>query len=141
ASAARDRAAGQGGLFGLGGDEPAAVTTAEPSAGALLRVLPWSEAETLASERAVLGFYVSNHPLDQYKTLIRTLGNTTTRELRDRKYGQDYRITLGGMITGVRNLVATTGRRAGQKMAALTIEDKEGTVQAVAFSDTYAKYS
>ncbi|MFT3683423.1 MAG: DNA polymerase III subunit alpha [Phycisphaerales bacterium] len=141
ASAARDRAAGQGGLFGLGGEESAAVATAEPSAGALLRVIPWSEAETLANERAVLGFYVSSHPLDQYKTLIRTLGNTNTRELRDRKYGQDYRITLGGMITGVRNLVVKSGRSAGQKMAAFVVEDKEGTVQAVAFSDTYAKYS
>lgn len=122
----------------MGGDAPAAPTPTD--AGALLRVAPWSEAECLANERAVLGFYVSSHPLDQYKTLIRTLGNTNTRELRDRKYGQDYRVTLGGMITGVRNLVVKTGRSAGQKMAALVVEDKEGTVQAVAFSDTYAKY-
>ncbi|HZW07713.1 MAG TPA: DNA polymerase III subunit alpha, partial [Phycisphaerales bacterium] len=139
ASAARDRAAGQGGLFGLGGAETPEAAAADATA--LLRVLPWSEAETLANERAVLGFYVSSHPLDQYKTLIRTLGNTNTRELRDRKYGQDYRIVLGGMITGVRNLVVKSGKSAGQKMAAMVIEDKEGTVQAVAFSDTYAKYS
>ncbi len=140
ASAARDRASGQGGLFGFGAAEgPAAAIAAEATA--LLRVAPWSEAETLASERGVLGFYVSNHPLDQYKTLIRTLGNATTRQLRDRKYGQDYRVTLGGMITGVRNLVVKSGKSAGQKMAALVVEDKEGTVQAVAFSDTYAKYS
>ncbi|HYD00413.1 MAG TPA: OB-fold nucleic acid binding domain-containing protein [Phycisphaerales bacterium] len=139
ASAARDRAAGQGGLFGGGGDETPQAAAADATA--LLRVPPWSEAETLANERAVLGFYVSSHPLDQYKTLIRTLGNTNTRELRDRKYGQDYRVTLGGMITGVRNLVVKSGKSAGQKMAAMVIEDKEGTVQAVAFSDTYAKYS
>ncbi|MBY0307540.1 MAG: hypothetical protein K2Q09_02250, partial [Phycisphaerales bacterium] len=139
ASAAKDRAAGQGGLFGLGGETPAA--TAQADEGALLRVPAWSEAETLAGERAVLGFYVSSHPLDQYRTLIRTLGNTNTRELRDRKYGQDYRVTLGGMITGVRNLIVKSGKSAGQKMAALVVEDKKGSVQAVAFSDTYAKYS
>src|ERR1700687_3967622 len=58
--ASRLRESGQHGLFGGGGD---ATETAAPF---LLRDAPlWSEEERLASEYAMLGFYVSGHPLEK----------------------------------------------------------------------------
>jgi DNA polymerase-3 subunit alpha len=139
ATAARDRAMGQGGLFGMGGPEPAPAPG--KSASALARAVPWSEAETLAFEKETLGFYVSNHPLDEHAPLVQGLGNTTTRRLRDKQNRQDERVCIGAMICGIRSLVVKSGKSAGQKMAVMTLEDKEGTIDCVAFSDCYARYS
>jgi DNA polymerase III alpha subunit len=139
-SAARDKASGQSALFGLGGDEEPAAGGGTAVAAALNRAVPWSEAETLAHERDVLGFYVSSHPLDQHLPIVRSLANCTTGDIREKRSQQDYRVAMGAMINGVRNLVVKSGKSAGQKMAIVSLEDKQGTIEAVAFSDMYAKY-
>src|SRR5712672_326262 len=56
---ARNRESGQHGLFG-GGSAPAAAPFE------LRDAAPWSEEERLASEYAMLGFYVSGHPLEKF---------------------------------------------------------------------------
>ncbi|NBW83634.1 DNA polymerase III subunit alpha, partial [bacterium] len=61
AKLAADKAAGQGALFGGGG------VVEVKSSGVLPRAVAWNDAETLAFEKEVLGFYVSSHPLDQWK--------------------------------------------------------------------------
>jgi DNA polymerase-3 subunit alpha len=147
ASIARDKASGQGGLFGFGADEPPAASTSKttPSAPAasvpLARATPWSDTETLQHEKAVLGFFVSSHPLDQHRSVVNGLSNTSTRKLRDKQHPQDQRVALGAMISGVRTLVVKSGKSAGQKMGVLTLEDREGSIESVAFSDCFAKYS
>jgi DNA polymerase-3 subunit alpha len=146
ATVARDKAMGQGGLFGLGGDEPAPKAGVQgggsPHAGtALARAAAWSEAQTLAGEKETLGFYVSSHPLDEHAALVTGLGNTTTRRLRDKLHKQDERVVIGAMISGVRSLVVKSGKSAGQKMGVMTLEDKQGAIDCVAFSDCFARYS
>ncbi|MBL0869945.1 MAG: DNA polymerase III subunit alpha [Phycisphaerales bacterium] len=139
-----DKASGQGSLFGLGGGAgPTAVTSAASSsagdgASLLAKVQPWSEGETLASEKEALGFYISSHPLDQHTMAVARLANCSTRRLRDRQVAQDMRVTLACLITAVRIMVVKNGKSAGSKMAGLSIEDKEGNVQAICFSDAYA---
>jgi hypothetical protein len=60
---AADRAAGQGALFGAPADDEPQSNADAP----LVRVEPWSESETLKQEKETLGFYVSSHPLEQWK--------------------------------------------------------------------------
>src|SRR3982074_2746577 len=64
--ATRVRESGQHGLFGTAA-APAAVTFEMRDAA------PWSEEERLSSEYAMLGFYVSGHPLAKYAARLQEL--------------------------------------------------------------------
>ncbi len=131
---ARDRAAGQGSLFGGGGE----VVEAEPVESPLADVPAWSEAETLRQEKDALGFYVSSHPLDVWKSWTSVFANHTIEEVRELPEGTRARMAV--LVQDVRTIMVRSGRSAGQKMAILTIEDRGGTMEAVLFSDQYNKY-
>lgn len=135
---AQDKASGQEQLFGFGGgDGPAASAPAE-AAGTLVKVDPWSEAETLKQEKETLGFYVSSHPLEQWGAWARCFTQVTVPGLKD--VGQDVRVMVPAMVQSVRPIVVRNGKTAGQKMAILTIEDKEGTADAVMFATVYQQF-
>ncbi|QOJ00197.1 MAG: DNA polymerase III subunit alpha [Phycisphaeraceae bacterium] len=134
---AADKASGQGALFGLG--EPAPVVAAgSSSAVGLVRATAWPEAEALKFEKEVLGFFVSSHPLDAWSSWHGLFTTGTVAESRGG--GQDQRVVVAGLVQGVRTMVAKTGRSAGQRMASLTIEDSTGTIEAMVFTDQYARY-
>ncbi len=138
AKAQRDRASGQGALFGGGAAEGVPAATAS----GLPRVAVWSEAETLAAEKEALGFYVSSHPLDQHAELVRTLANATTKMVRekDARVPHDARVALACCVQAVRTIVAKTGKNAGAKMGVVALEDREGQVEAVAFPEAFARH-
>ena len=131
-----DKASGQGALFGFGTDLAAASTPQS----LLSKVTPWTETETLFNEKDALGFYISSHPLDQSKDILSRLANCTTRKIRDKQIAQDMKITLAALITGIRQIVTKNGKSAGSKMAVVNLEDKEGTIQGVCFSDCFARH-
>jgi DNA polymerase III subunit alpha len=133
--AARDKAAGQGALFGAGGDA-SQPTQAAPTP--LASATPWTEAEILTAEKDVLGFYVTSHPLERWAAWIQAFMAIPAAEVRTRAARE--RILLGGLVQAVRTIVIKNGRSAGQKMAVVTLEDRSGTVEAVLFSDQYLKY-
>ena len=62
--AARIKESGQGGFFFGGAGEPTHVEFEMRDAA------PWSEEERLSSEYAMLGFYVSGHPLEKYASRL-----------------------------------------------------------------------
>ena len=134
AAAQADKASGQGALFGMGGPD-----TAQAAPATLAKAAPWSEADTLTGEKDALGFYVSSHPLDEHRAMIERLGNSSSKRVREREHLQDARITIAGLIASVRTIVSKTGRNAGSKMAIFALEDKEGTIECVAFSEVYAR--
>jgi DNA polymerase-3 subunit alpha len=129
---ARDRAAGQGALFG-GGDEPAEERErAEP---ALVRVPAWDEHTLLTKEKETLGFYVSSHPLDQHLETIERFGNTDTQRVPAVEGGK--RVVIGGMIKQIRPITT----RNGDRMAIMTFEDPLGVMEAVMFPRTYSEHA
>lgn len=127
-SLARDRAAGQGALFG-GEESPAEVERFEP---ALVRVPSWDEQTTLQKEKEVLGFYVSSHPLDRWRHVLERFGNTNSSSIGDVR--QDRRVLIGGMIKSVRPVTT----RKGDRMAIMTFEDMLGEIDSVLFPRTYS---
>ncbi len=129
---ARDRAAGQGGLFGAADDAPNADQAPEP---ALSRAPTWDELETLAKEKDVLGFYVSSHPLDQWAREIETFATASTDQAAAMR--QDACVVIGALVKQVRPVVT----KKGDRMAIMTIEDAAGTMDAVLFPRTYADQS
>ena len=133
---AKDRAAGQGALFGFGGDEPA--QTQSESDAMLAKVEPWSEAEILRQEKDALGFYVSSHPMEEWNLWVRAFTHTRIGDLK--AVAQDKRVIVAAMVQSTRAIVVRNGRSAGQKMGILTIEDSTGTADAVLFANVYAQF-
>ncbi|MEM1203805.1 MAG: DNA polymerase III subunit alpha [Acidobacteriota bacterium] len=137
ARAAADRASGQSNLFGMLAES--AGPQAPPPTPKLPQVPPWDFMEQLKEEKSVLGFYVSSHPLDQYATAVERFGNACAADLDHLSEGAQ--VAIGGLITSVRHITIQRGRSAGKQMAVLGFEDKTGPVDAVVFSESYARYS
>jgi DNA polymerase-3 subunit alpha len=92
----------------------------------------------LAFEKAVLGFYVTSHPLANHAD---TLAKFATADCADLAWLDDAAdVVLGGMISRVRNAVTKTGRNPGSKLAVLVFEDLSGSVEAVLFSEEYERH-
>ncbi|MEX2672207.1 MAG: DNA polymerase III subunit alpha [Phycisphaeraceae bacterium] len=130
-------------LFGaVASDEIAEQAKAGPKSddGATLPdVTPWDPTETLSHEKAVLGFYVSSHPLDRYRKAVERFSNASTADAQRLREGTE--VILGGMLTRVRQTLVKNGRSAGQKMAMITLEDQTGPMDGVIFSDAFARHA
>jgi len=133
--AAKDKAAGQSQLFGgFGGGEDSPESEEPP----LAKIEPWSESETLRQEKDTLGFYVSSHPLEEWRAWAEVFAHDRVGRLGAKK--QDDRIRVAALVQSARTIVVRNGRSAGQKMAILTIEDLTGTAEAVLFTEAYGKF-
>lgn len=92
----------------------------------------------LAREKAVLGFYITKHPLAQHEQLLAACANATSAQLIKMTEGQ--KVIVGGMVSSVRTVTARTGRNAGKLLGIVTLEDLKGKVEAVLFPDDFLKF-
>jgi len=93
----------------------------------------WSITKRLAGEKEVLGFYVSGHPLDRFRSELAVFGTTDTEKLATVNDGREVR--LGGIISAVKLM----NDKRGNRMAFVTVEDFKGRVELIVFSDCYDK--
>ena len=100
---------------------------------------PWPEPQMLAYEKQVLGFYVTSNPLSHHAETINLYSTLDTSQLAD--FTQDKQIVIGGMISKIRYHITQRGRNAGSKMAVFTLEDLQGQVEAVMFSDVLNRFA
>ncbi|MDD5459852.1 MAG: DNA polymerase III subunit alpha, partial [Phycisphaerae bacterium] len=100
---------------------------------------PWPEAQMLAFEKQVLGFYVTHNPLSHHAEEISAYSTTDSSRLAE--CGQDKEITIGGMITKIRYHITKNGRNAGSKMAVFVLEDLQGSAEAVLFPKTLNNFA
>ena len=96
----------------------------------------WDKATLLSFEREMLGLYVSDHPLLGVEHVLRSHTDMSISALLDEGM-VDGVITIGGLITGVQRKVS----RQGASWAVVNIEDLEGSIEALFFSNTYNQYS
>jgi len=122
----QEREAGQVGLFG----EEAPV--ARPTA-ALPDVPVWSEHDRLTREKAVLGFFISGHPLEKYRAEVELFGSRTTATLRE---WTDQKVAIAAVVTVVKRQVS---KKSGAEYARLVVEDFHGTAEALVFPDSWAR--
>ncbi len=125
--ASRDRESGQSGLFAM-------LIEEQPTAHHTLPNVPdWTPQEKLTSEKEMLGFYVTGHPLDQYMDKVSELASHTTGQLEG--LAKNTEVALCGV------LVAVQRRRTkdGKPWASLQIEDLEGSIEAMVFSTQYER--
>jgi len=123
----RDRAIGQGSLFGgLSGED----SKDEP---ALAEVPPWTDRERLAYEKELLGFYVTGHPLGAVAADLARYADTTATAIEG-KEGREVRV--GGLLTALYEKQTKRGKR----MAFGSLEDLEGSFELVVFAEPYEKH-
>jgi len=124
----RERTDPQMGLFGAGGNAPAAI-----NAPPLPAITEWDERQRLAFEKESLGFYISGHPLSRYEELLGKFTSSDTLSIKEIDDGKTIRV--GGIVLTIKTILT----KKGEPMAFVTIEDLQGTVEVIVFPSTYAK--
>ena len=127
----KDRASGQGALFGF--DELAAPPV---SAGADSEEYEeWSKEGRLSDEKELLGFYVTGHPLDKFRGVIDADGYTAFGMLSELDAGdRKQKYKFGGMIKLVEHKVAS---KSGKAFGVMHLQDFTADVEVVCWGDTY----
>jgi DNA polymerase III subunit alpha len=122
----RDRAEGQASFFDMIPAPAVPTRVAEAAA-----IPEWDDDQRLAFEKEVLGFYVSGHPLARFKPLVDSLGITASSDLATRATGS--RVLLFGQVASLREIPTKSGNR----MAFVTLEDTDGTVDVTVFPEPF----
>jgi DNA polymerase III subunit alpha len=122
----RDKAEGQGSFFDLI-PESAPAPKKESSA----VVTEWDSDQRLAFEKEVLGFYISGHPLARFRDAAVLKGATPSGELASRPTGS--RVWLFGHVVALKE----TATKSGNRMAFVTLEDTEGTIEVTIFPEPF----
>ncbi len=121
----REASSGQHGLFMGGADAPPPPPFELPS------VPDWSEAERLAAEKEVLGFYVTGHPLEKYSQRLATMTKHDTSSIEELEH--DSPVTLAGILRGLR----VKPSKKGDLWASAQLEDLRGAVELLVFPKAY----
>jgi DNA polymerase-3 subunit alpha len=122
----RDRDSGQIGLFDDGGEE-CSYEIAAPS----LDELPHEE--LLAMEKEMTGFYVTGHPLDKYRDLMRSY--TPVGQLTEGEWGDGQPIRAAGLVASAKRITT----KSGGMMCFVALEDFTGQVEVVVFPRLFEK--
>jgi DNA polymerase-3 subunit alpha len=125
--AQQEREAGQGTLFG---DAPAEE---RPRGGGLPEVKSWTEADRLAKEKEVLGFFISGHPLERWRVEAELFGSRTTATLGE---WSEHQVQIAAVVTGVKRQIS---KKTGKEYARVILEDFHGTAEAIVFPDAWSK--
>ena len=124
-----DAAIGQGDIFG-------SVSGAPRERLHLPAVGPWLPAERLHREFQAVGFYLSAHPLDEYRAAL-----TRMRV----QHWAEFQIAVkrgasAGRLAGTITAKQERRTRTGNKMCIVQLSDASGQYEAVLFSETLAQY-
>lgn len=122
----RDNASGQIGLFS---DEN---SFSEVNEIALPQMDEMPQDYILQNEKELIGFFVTGHPLDNYRDVLKKFTPIYTLQDEDAVVDGQY-ITIAGIITScsIRNT------RQGESMALLTLEDHTGRIEVIVFPKSF----
>jgi DNA polymerase-3 subunit alpha len=123
----RAEEAGQYSLFG-GGDSSVSDITRE------VADHEWDKKVRLAFEKEMLGLYISDHPLLGIEKMLSQMTDTPIPGLWDRE--DRSQATIAGVIGSVNRRYT----RKGDPMVYFSVEDLQGSVEAVAFPKTVANH-
>ncbi|WP_331745890.1 DNA polymerase III subunit alpha [Streptomyces virginiae] len=91
----------------------------------------WPRKQLLATEREMLGLYVSAHPLDGTEHILSRNRDTTITEIM--ASGQEGPVKIAGLITSVDRKVT----KQGNAWAAVTLADRDAAIEICFFPATY----
>ena len=125
---AAEAESGQIGLFGGGGAR-------QPEPLRLPDVEDWPPLERLGFEADAVGFHLTAHPLDAYRTVLGRLGVVPIAQLEARAQAGATRVKLAGTVVGAKERITRTGSR----MAWVRITDASGSCEVTVFSEVLAR--
>jgi len=120
---------GQNSLFGETVDS--SVSKPQP-----LTAAPWSRVELINKEKEVAGFYISGHPLDDYKFDIENFCTMTLNGLEDLTPHKGKEIFIAGIVTEAAHRMTQGGKPFGS----FSLEDYHGKVSLMLWQDDYVKW-
>jgi DNA polymerase III subunit alpha len=128
-----EKASGQVSLFG----DPSSNggTSSRGTKHELPVASPWPESERLQKEKEILGFYISGHPLEPYRTECELFASHTVAQLGT---WTGEPMTLGVVITAVKKQIS---KKSGAEFARLTVEDFAGSSEVLVFPEAWANLS
>ena len=91
----------------------------------------WSDREKLKREKESLGFYITGHPLNEYKEAVDRFASSSIEGLTE--MGDHSQVKVAGVIADVK--IKRT--KKGDRMAIITLEDQTGSAEAVFFPDAF----
>ncbi|MEU8131934.1 DNA polymerase III subunit alpha [Streptodolium elevatio] len=121
---------------GSGGEPRAADRPAAVGLGFTLGDDEWPRRQLLATEREMLGLYVSGHPLDGAEHILARNRDTTVADLLGSGRSEGF-VQLAGLVTAVDRRV----NKAGNPWAILTLADHDASVEVLFFPKTYALHA
>ena len=114
-------------LFGDGGDD-----LPEP---VLPSVSDWLPAERLSREFSAIGFYVTGHPLDDYKSAFKVNQILTIEEVEEKALSGPCLVKIAGVVVGRQERKSARGNR----FAFVQLSDFTGNFEVTLFSDVLEK--
>ena len=94
-----------------------------------------SESERLTKEKEILGFYISGHPLEPYRTESELFASHTVAQLG---HWEEGTMALGVVVTAIKRQVS---KRSGAEFARLTVEDFSGSSEILVFPENWSVLS
>lgn len=92
----------------------------------------WEETELLTNEKEALGFYITGHPLSKFEPLLKRIKAKKTSEVESAADKED--IQIGGVLRAIKK---KNVKSTGDMMAYAGLEDDEGSVEVIVFSELY----
>jgi DNA polymerase-3 subunit alpha len=126
---AENEAIGTSDLFGGLGSGPSAAPDLD-----LRPIKAWTPMQRLEKEFEAVGFYLSGHPLDQYESVLATLGVQSWSSFEAATERGVTAARLAGVVVAARERKS----QKGNKFAFAAFSDPTGQYEAVIFSDTLA---
>lgn len=124
----KDKESSKNSLFG-GKSEVKISTPAIPT-----QFENWSKIEKLSREKEVVGFFISGHPLDEYKAVMNRYKSIATTQLENYDKQEVY---IAGTINN-KNIKQT---QKGTSFTTFFIEDYQGSLEVALFGQDHDKFS
>lgn len=103
---------------------------AEPT---LPETSPWSKKEQLSKEKELIGFSITGHLLDQYRSEYDSFSRLKLDSIRPEMVGQQTSIVV------IINTITKKVDKKGNMMAFIGVEDFYGKIECIVFSKTFDK--
>ena len=123
---------GQMGLFALLDDADNAARIPIP------KLPERSRAELMAMEKETTGIYISGHPMDDYRSLLKNTHVVPIGNLMEEDSGftDDQIVSVAGIVQSVK----MKSTRNNSMMAYVTVEDDTASIEMLAFSNVLSQY-
>ena len=134
----RTNVEGQIDFFGMGAE------TAQQAALVLPDIPEFTPQELMAMEKATTGLYLSGHPMDAYRSLVRSSGAAAigrvmedfAQEAGPTTFSDGQKISLAGVVTASK----TKMTKKNTLMAYVTLEDGTGAIEMLCFTRALEQY-